>query len=186
MIEHPMDVLQQFPVRRIKAQKTAFRDAVQSYAEKRGYTVTRENTCFGGTNLIFGTPKEAKYLITAHYDPSAIVTLLAIADSLPVIHREKVCFVLFDMEEYGLLGSGSYRKAHKTDTDKQIILNLDCVGVGDHIVFFPTKRLKKDKRKLNPLYTCCGQFGNKFISCPTCGGRPISKLFVIEFAVAKS
>lgn len=243
MIERPMDVLQQFPVRRKKAQKVAFRDAVQSYADSLGYAVSAESTSFGGCNVVIGNPQKARYLVTAHYDTpgttgipnyitpcnglvyflshilmfivpvavavccgvaiglrfhspivagfssmmlywilmvilrfgpanksnandntSGVVTLLSIAESLSVIHREKVCFVLFDLEEFGLIGSASYRKAHKEETENQIVLNLDCVGDGDHIVFFPTKKLKKDRRKLNPLYTCCGQFGNKFVT----------------------
>lgn len=164
MIEKPMDVLQLFPIRRNKKQKEAFRAAVQSYLDKLGYSVAMEETSFGGINMVIGDSKIAKYLVTAHYECSAVVTLFSIAESLPVIHREKVCFVLFDLEEYGLIGSASYRKTHKEETEKQIVLNLDCVGDGDHIVFFPTKKLKKDRRKLNPLYTCCGQFGNKFVT----------------------
>lgn len=243
MIHKPMDVLSAFPVRRNKQQKAAFRQEIQSYVQRLGYSVTLEKTSFGGTNVIFGDPKTARYLVTAHYDTpgtvgipnfitpcnvvvfvlhqvlligamvvfsifcgvaaalalkvpefagligvavywfllgmlrfgpanrsnandntSGVVTLLSIAGSLPELHRDKVCFVLFDLEEYGLIGSGSYQKAHKEETQKQIVLNLDCVGDGDHILFFPTKKLKKDKRKLNPLYTCCGQFGNKFIT----------------------
>lgn len=243
MIEKSMDVLQQFPVRRKKKQKAAFRAAVQSYAERLGYSVTMEKTSFGGTNVILGDPKTAKYLVTAHYDTpgtvgipnfitpcnavafvlhqilmigllvvisifcgvaaalalkapdlagligvavywfllamlrfgpanksnandntSGVVTLLEIARSVPEIHRDRVCFVLFDLEEYGLIGSASYRKAHKTETENQIVLNLDCVGDGDHIVFFPTKKLRRDRRKLNPIYTCCGQFGKKSVT----------------------
>ena len=243
MIEKPMDVLQQFPIRRKKKQKESFRTAVQSYGETLGYSVSMEKTTFGGQNIIIGDPKTAKYLVTAHYDTcatmgipnfitpcnlaffvlyqlltvllfvgiaivcgvavgiavdspdaagtvaavaywfmlgmlyfgpanknnandntSGVVTVLEIARSLPEIHRNRVCFVLFDLEEVGLIGSEAYRKAHKKETDGQIILNLDCVGDGDHILFFPTRKLKKDKRKLNPIYTCCGQFGNKFIT----------------------
>ena len=101
-------------------------------------------------------------LVTANQDTSAIVTLLSVAEAMPVIHQDRVCYGLFD--SHPLNGISSYCKSHKEETDNQIVLNLDCVGNGDHIVFFPTKELKKDKRKLNPIYTCCGQFGNKFIT----------------------
>lgn len=243
MIDKPMDVLQQFPVRKSKKQKTAFRDAVSAYARKLGYSVKEEKGSYGCRNLILGDPETARYLVTAHYDTpasiglpnlltpcnlffyvlwqllivgilfflaflvgfvvmlltrnellvfwaaylsyfgilflmllgpgnqnnandntSGVVTVLEIAASIPQIHRDKVCIVLFDLEEAGLIGSASYRKAHKAETQKQIVLNLDCVGDGDHILFFPTKKLKKDRKKLNPMYTCCGQFGNKFIT----------------------
>jgi len=249
MLATPMDVLEQFPVRKTKPQKQAFRDAVQSYAETLGYPVTVEKGSFGAKNLIIGDPEQAKYLVTAHYDTcawlpipnlitpcnfwffslyqlllgfgiaglamglgvlvgvtvgllfdpelgaslggvigylmvwvllalmligpanqnnandntSGVVTLLEIARTMPENQRHKVCFVLFDLEEAGLIGSESYRKTHKNASNRQLILNLDCVGDGDHILFFPTKKLRKDRKKLTSLYGACGYFGSKSI-----------------------
>lgn len=97
----------------------------------------------------------------ANDNTSGVVTLLEIARTLPENQRHKVCFVLFDLEEAGLLGSASYRKAHRKATDSQLVLNLDCVGDGDHIRLFPTRRLKKDRKKLASLYLACGYFGKK-------------------------
>ena len=97
----------------------------------------------------------------ANDNTSGVVTLLEIARTLPENQRHKVCFVLFDLEEAGLLGSASYRKAHRKATDSQLVLNLDCVGDGDHIRLFPTRRLKKDRKKLTSLYLACGYFGKK-------------------------
>jgi hypothetical protein len=71
MLTTPMDVLHQFPVRKTKAQKQAFRDAVQSYAQSLGYPVAVEKGSLGGRNLVIGNPKTAKYLVTAHYDTCA-------------------------------------------------------------------------------------------------------------------
>ena len=97
----------------------------------------------------------------ANDNTSGVVTLLEIARSLPESQRGKVCFVLFDLEEAGLIGSAAYRKAHKKASDSQLVLNLDCVGDGDHIRFFPTKKLKKDRKKLTSLYKAYGYFGKK-------------------------
>ncbi len=94
---------------------------------------------------------------------SGVVTVLEIAKSLSQVHREKVCFVLFDLEEAGLLGSSSYRAKHKKATNNQTVINLDCVGEGDHIRLFPTKKLKKDRKKLTAFYKACGYFGQKDI-----------------------
>lgn len=242
MLETPMDVLTAFPVRKTKAQKQAFREAVQSYAKQLGYPCTAEAGSFGCKNLIIGDPEQANYLVTAHYDTcarlpipnyltpcdflpllfwqillsvlilaacivlggiiglimgsgtagvvcgyllvwgilalmlvgpanpsnandntSGVVTLLEIAKSLPVNQRKHVCFVLFDLEEAGLIGSAAYRKAHKAQTDRQMVLNLDCVGDGDAILLFPTKQLKKDRKRLTSLYKACGYFGKKRI-----------------------
>lgn len=87
----------------------------------------------------------------ANDNTSGVVTVLEIAKSLPTEHRHKVCFILFDMEEQGLIGSKSYRKAHKTETNNQIVLNLDCVGDGNELMIFPTKRLSKDSAKMDFL-----------------------------------
>ena len=108
--------------------------------------------------LMFAGPANPS---NANDNTSGVVTLLEIARTLPENQRHKVCFVLFDLEEAGLLGSASYRKAHRKATDLQLVLNLDCVGDGDHIRLFPTHRLKKDRKKLTSLYLACGYFGKK-------------------------
>ena len=243
MITKPMDILQQFPVRRSKKQKEAFRNAVRGYARERGYVLRLEQGSFGARNMVIGNPKTAQYLVTAHYDTpasigipnfltpcnpvtyilyqvfiiaiyfavsvpigllvgwltrnetlgllawyisyfgiialmmfgpanrhnandntSGVVTVLEIMDSLPENMRHRVCFVLFDLEEAGLVGSSSYRKAHKAQTENQVVLNLDCVGDGDHILFFPVKKAKKDEALLEKLRSVCGQAGEKHIA----------------------
>ena len=242
MIETPMDVFTAFPVRKTKRQKQAFRDAVQAYAASMGYDSRVEQGSFGSKNLIVGDPRQADYLVTAHYDTCAqlpipnfitpcnlwlfllwqvvltllilvvcvllglgvglltgsgtigawsgylmvwvilalmligpanprnandntagVVTLLEIAQSMPENQRKKVAFVLFDLEEAGLIGSASYRKAHKAQTDRQMVLNLDCVGDGDYLTLFPTKKLRQDRKRLTSLYKACGYFGKKSI-----------------------
>lgn len=241
MLTRPMDILQQFPVRKTKVQKQKFRDAVLLYAEKEGYTASVEKGSMGVHNVVIGDPENAKYLVTAHYDTcavmpvpnlitpcnflpfigyqlfvtfliffvaigigvlsglllgssagaliayfsvwgmlalmlvgpanksnandntSGVITVLEIVRTMPENRRHMVCFVLFDLEEAGLLGSAAYRKTHKKASENQIILNLDCVGDGDHIRFFPTNKLKKDRKKLTGLYKACGYFGKKNI-----------------------
>ena len=100
----------------------------------------------------------------ANDNTSGVVTVLETARSMPENVRSKVCFILFDLEEAGLIGSASYQKAHKEQTAKQIILNLDCVGDGDEIVMFPTKKLQKDTKKLELLRGICGTWGEKSIA----------------------
>ena len=71
MLLQPMDVLHQFPVRKSKAQKQAFRDAVQTYAQGMGYETSVERKCLSCQNLILGDPETATILVTAHYDTCA-------------------------------------------------------------------------------------------------------------------
>ena len=239
MLQRPMDVLNQFPVRKSKQQKRNFRKAVCTYAENLGYPVSVEKGNLGCNNVVIGNPEKANYLVTAHYDTcarlpfpnflmpcsltvfliqqivlwlsiilicallgaisrlvlgewavapvsciilfgivglmitgpanqsnandntSGVVTLLEILRTIPENQRNKVCFVLFDLEERGLIGAASYRKAHRSTTDRQIVLNLDCVGDGDHLRMFPSKALLKNRKKLTSLYKACGYFGKK-------------------------
>ena len=243
MLNTPIDILTQFPIRKTTEQKQAFRDAVQAYAQELGYTVTIEQPKKKCNNIVIGDPQSAKYLVTAHYDTpatslfpnlitptnlltfllwqivvvliflvmafvvtlpvwlitddrmirfwawyiayfgqlilllkgpanknnandntSGVVTVLEIARTLDPALRNQVCFVLFDLEEAGLVGSAGYRKAHKAESEDQIVLNLDCVGDGDHIVLFPSKKIKKDPELMKKLKFVGGWFGQKNIS----------------------
>lgn len=100
----------------------------------------------------------------ANDNTSGVVTLLEIARSLPQNQRGKVCFVLFDLEEAGLWGSASYGKKHKKQLKNQLAINLDCVGDGDEIFFFPNGRLKRKKERLAPLERAVGVYGEKSIA----------------------
>ncbi len=97
--------------------------------------------------MIFGPANKPN----ANDNTSGVVTLLELARNLPEELREDVCFVLFDLEEAGLIGSSSYRKKHKKETNSQLVLNLDCVGDGDHLVFFPSRKVKKNAAMLAGL-----------------------------------
>lgn len=107
--------------------------------------------------LVFGPANKNN----ANDNTSGVVTLLETVRTLQANQRHKVCFVLMDQQEKGMLGARAYRKAHRTATDRQIVLDLNCVGDGDHIRMYPTKMLKKDRKKLTSLYTACGYFGKK-------------------------
>lgn len=99
----------------------------------------------------------------ANDNTSGVVTVLETMCALPDELKDKVAFVLFDLEEAGLVGSASYRKVHKEHTENQIVLNLDCVGDGDNIVLFPVKKFKKDSAKMQWLESAAGAVGKKNI-----------------------
>ena len=243
MICKPMDVLKAYPIRKSKAQKQQFRDAVQSYLKTIGYDSSIEKGSMGARNIVVGNAETAKYLITAHYDTparlpfpnlitpcnvlpflgyqilltllifaaalvpgillaiagidgeiavrtwsislyaiivlmligpanknnandntSGVVAVLEIARSMPEKYRDQVCFVLFDLEEAGLIGSSSYQKAHKKHTVNQLVLNMDCVGDGNEIVMFPTKKLLQNAEKMGLLRGITGVWGEKSIA----------------------
>ncbi len=243
MINDPMDILSQFPVRKSGKQKKAFREEVIRYCQSMGYECTVEKTGMMGKNIIIGNPATAKHLLTAHYDTcatmpfpnfitpcniwlyllyqvaitavimlpaiilsgivfafthsgsiqyyvfmltlllsmlllmygpandsnandntSGVVTVLEIAKALPEQYRDKVSFVLFDLEEAGLIGSSAYRTAHKKETNGQIVWNFDCVGDGDEIMLFPKRKVKKNPYAMKLLEKCHVSQGNKQVS----------------------
>jgi hypothetical protein len=91
----------------------------------------------------------------ANDNTSGVVTVLEILEALPEAQREDVCFVLFDLEEAGLVGSKAYHKRHKAAAENQIVLNMDCVGDGDVIQLTPVNQAKTDAALLNRLSAIC-------------------------------
>ena len=70
---------------------------------------------------------------TANDNTSGTVAVLNTLLTMSPEQRAKVCFVLFDNEEVGLLGSSAFASMHK-DAKKNIpMVNLDCVSDGDYL-----------------------------------------------------
>ena len=72
---------------------------------------------------------------TANDNTSGVTTLLDIMTSLPDEKKNTVCFVFFDMEEMGLLGSSGFASKHKKAMKQKLLVNFDCVSDGDHMLF---------------------------------------------------
>ncbi len=66
---------------------------------------------------------------------SGVATVLTIIDNLSLEELEGVAFILFDNEEKGKKGSAAYYMDHKDKMNDQFLVNFDCVGNGDHILF---------------------------------------------------
>lgn len=79
---------------------------------------------------------------TANDNTSGVVTLIETIAKLPPEQRSKCAFVFFDNEENGLLGSAFFRKKHKAVMNNKLIVNIDCVGDGDHILFVSNKKAR--------------------------------------------
>lgn len=102
---------------------------------------------------------------TVNDNTSGVLTLLETALAMPAEDREKVCFIFFDNEERGMLGSSDFASKHKTVKKEKLILNFDCVSDGDFIQFYPTKTLKKEEETLDHLETIFGTY--------TAGGKEV-------------
>ena len=81
---------------------------------------------------------------TVNDNTSGVLTLMETALALPAEDRSKACFVFFDSEEKGMLGSSAFSRKHKQVKKDKLVVNFDCVSDGSSIQLFPSKRLKKD------------------------------------------
>lgn len=98
---------------------------------------------------------------TANDNTSGVLTLVETALALPAELRETVCFVFFDNEEKGMLGSAAFAKRHKNVKKNIPVLNFDCVGNGDSIQFFPQEKLKRDTAVLEAIEAAFLPTGDK-------------------------
>lgn len=74
---------------------------------------------------------------------SGVAAVMELMQRLPAEQRDKVAFILFDNEEKGLLGSSAYASDHKTVKKEKLLINMDCVGDGENILFFANKKTRK-------------------------------------------
>lgn len=210
-------LIEQFPIRKNKAQKEAFRTWVQEEAARLGYTAQVEKKG-SSNNVVIGDADNAEAIFTAHYDTPAemlwpnfitpcnvlvyliyqvgiVLLLLALSVAagvavglltgvyelgfvvgyaiyfgilllmmmgpanknnandntsgvasvletmarIPEEKRGKVAFILFDNEEKGMLGSSAFASMHKQVKKETFLVNMDCVGLGENILFFSPK-----------------------------------------------
>lgn len=74
---------------------------------------------------------------------SGVAAVLSIAERLNEQERAETAFILFDNEEKGKKGSKAYCKDHKDAMKDRLLVNFDCVGNGEHIVFIAMKEAEK-------------------------------------------
>ena len=74
---------------------------------------------------------------------SGVAAVLALIDKLSGEQLEKVAFILFDNEEKGKKGSKAYNKDHKDMMRERLVVNFDCVGNGENIVFVAMEGAEK-------------------------------------------
>lgn len=89
---------------------------------------------------------------TANDNTSGVTLLIDIMRDMPEEQRDKVAFIFFDLEEKGLIGSASYKKAHKKIASSKLLLNFDCVSDGKNILFALKKKAEYISPKLKEAF----------------------------------
>lgn len=94
---------------------------------------------------------------------SGVAAVLELMSRIPEDKRNKTAFILFDNEEKGMSGSGAYAREHKLVKKEKLIINMDCVGDGENILFFANKRTRALPCYENLVNTMEAQFGRNFL-----------------------
>lgn len=74
---------------------------------------------------------------------SGVAAILELMSRIPEEDRVKAAFILFDNEEKGCLGSKAYAKAHPAVKENGFVVNLDCVGDGDHVLLLCGRKARE-------------------------------------------
>lgn len=78
----------------------------------------------------------------ANDNTSGVASVLETMARIPAEKRSKVAFILFDNEEKGMLGSSAFASKHKDVKKNTLLVNMDCVGLGENILFFSPKKAR--------------------------------------------
>ena len=76
---------------------------------------------------------------------SGVATLLSIIDRPDEDMLGQVAFIFFDNEEKGKKGSKAYFTDHKSEMEDKLLINFDCVGNGETIVFIAKEKAEATK-----------------------------------------
>lgn len=74
---------------------------------------------------------------------SGVAVILSMIDKLEPEQLKDVAFILFDNEEKGKKGSKAYFADHKDVMENKLLINFDCVGNGENILFIAMERAEK-------------------------------------------
>ena len=77
---------------------------------------------------------------TANDNTSGVITLVETYYALSEARRQEVCFVFFDNEEKGVIGSAQFRKKYKAVMKDKLLINFDCVSDGDTFLLGISKK----------------------------------------------
>ena len=122
---------------------------------------------FATVLLVAGPANKA----TANDNTSGVATVISIMERLTAEQRNKVAFILFDLEEAGLIGSSAFAARHKKDMEARLVINFDCVSEGDDILFWLRRRANGYKTRIEEAFGSDGHFrvevADRGIFCPS-------------------
>ena len=108
--------------------------------DSRAYMLTFLALYYALYFLMFRGPSNPK---NYNDNTSGVATLIEIMRGLSEVERKEVAFIFFDNEEKGKKGSKAYFKDHESVMKDKLLINFDCVGNGETVVFIAKEEAEK-------------------------------------------
>lgn len=70
---------------------------------------------------------------------SGVAVILSVIEKGDAESLKDAAFILFDNEEKGKKGSKAYFADHRAEMEKKLVINFDCVGNGENVIFIAMK-----------------------------------------------
>lgn len=95
---------------------------------------------------------------------SGVAAVLSLVETVSAARRSDVAYILFDNEEKGKKGSKAYYKDHETEMKETFLVNFDCVGNGENVIFIAMKEAERrgEYSALRQAYENDGEFKSWF------------------------
>ncbi len=81
--------------------------------------------------MLYGPANRAN----ANDNTSGVAALLALAARVATEDRRNVAFIFFDNAEKGCRGAKAYARDHLQVQHTRLVVDVDCIGVGEHMLF---------------------------------------------------
>lgn len=129
--------------------------------DERAYMLTFLAIYYGLYFLMFRGPSNPK---NYNDNTSGVATLLSIIEGAQADELSDVAFIFFDNEEKGKKGSKAYFADHKAMMEDKLLINFDCVGNGETIVFIAKEKaeLRDEYRLLMQSFDADGEYSAEF------------------------
>lgn len=116
--------------------------------------------------LFFGIMRIFKNKNNHNDNTSGVSTVLSIIDGLTKEELDNVAFILFDNEEKGKKGSKAYFNDHKEQMKDKFLVNFDCVGNGNTVIFIAQKDAidSEEYRNIQKLFDKNSGFDLQFLT----------------------
>ena len=101
---------------------------------------------------------------TANDNTSGVTAVIDLALAMPEELWGKAAFVLFDLEEAGLIGSSAFASTHKKTMKNKLLVNLDCVSDGETMLFALKKGARPQLDKLKQAYPSDSRVTTEFVT----------------------